>query len=176
MSGIYKLVNSPRSREPIDEHGIICWNMFGGKSILPIKTQVGHECQEEGRIVIKETNEDFRDISLPKTTNKSTNTDNTKVEFVFTNNNYHENKVSEKVDPKVAVIRKWREKKSKSTYDLARKAIINSIKAKFENTAHSKSCTDIDKVDNRKNVPTIIVTNADVEDTSNSNVNQNEAR
>lgn len=173
MSGIYKLVNSPRSREPIDEHGRICWNMFGGNSKLPIKTQVGHECQEESRIVIKETNEDFRDI--PKTTNKSTNTGNTKA-VVFTNNNDHENKVFEKIDPKVAVLRKWREKKSKSTYDLARKAIINSIKAKFENTAHSKSCTDIDKVDNRKNVPTIIVTNADVEDTSNSNVNQNEAR
>lgn len=172
MSGIYKLVNSPRSREPIDEHGIICWSMFGGNSKLPIKTQVGNERQEEA---IKETNEDFRDISLPKTTNKSTNTDNTKA-VVFTNNNYHENKVFEKIDPKVAVIRKWREKKSKSTYDLARKAIINSIKAKFENTAHSKSCTDIDKVDNRKNVPTIMVTNADVEDTSNSNVNQNEAR
>lgn len=139
---------SPRSRAPIDEEGIKLWNNLSeANQYADLETQNNVEQCIDGN----NENHDLR-VLEPKTKDKSTNT--------RPESESNSNKAKPGTKPKDIVLKKWRERQSKSSYELAKKAIINCMKEKFS------SYDDIDRVVYRKD------TIADVEKTSNSNVNR----
>ncbi|CAH2239616.1 jg19137 [Pararge aegeria aegeria] len=163
MSQSVNSINSPRSRAPIDENGVMLWNLLTGYS---------YEIYQQN---IADVNGKDINVIKAETKDKSTSTKNKESEFRLTNTN---RKLKREKYSKDIILRKWRERQLKAKYELARKAIINSIKEKFGNagTYHninkSESCGYGGRVASHGDVPAIVITNADVEDTSNSNVNR----
>lgn len=163
MSKSVNSINSPRSRAPIDENGVMLWNLLADCYTYEKNQQSNPNANTANS----------KHLNKTKTKDKSTSTKNKESEFQSTN-------TSRKLkDPNDIVLRSWRERRSKAKYELARKAIINSIKEKFgrvEDTRYKpESCGYGGKVASEGDVPPIIITNADVEDTSNSNVNHDAA-
>lgn len=154
MSKKIQSIISPRSRAPIDEEGIKIWN-----NLSEVKAHGGYATQNHGEYRENESNDANHKspVQEAKTKDKSTNT--------ILESESNNNKMKTDTKPKDVVLKNWREKQSKLSYELAKKAIINSMKQKFS------SCSDVVRVGYRKD------TTADVEETSNSNVNRlNEGR
>ncbi|CAH0723531.1 unnamed protein product, partial [Brenthis ino] len=137
MSKKLKPINSPRSRAPIDEEGVICWDIL-------------NEVEEQQQGIDNKNTYNIQ-VLEPKIKDKSTNTEPER--------ETNTNKMEVDMKPNDIVLKKWRDTQSVVSYELAKKVVINSLKEKFS------SCVDVDKVVySRDRI-------ADVEETSNSNVN-----
>ncbi|CAF4907243.1 unnamed protein product [Pieris macdunnoughi] len=122
---------------------------------------------DEAAITWWNLNENSKNAS-PKRVETATKSTNTESEFI----------TKIKANPKEIVLQKWRERHSKANYELVRKAVINSIKEKIQNTKHRTIASNLSNIkeDNAKTLPTIIITNADVEETSNLNMDKKQRR
>lgn len=141
---IMKSVLSARSRAPIDSAGIAWWDNFGTRTV----------------------HEDVQQNNEPKFKDKSTNT-NTLTRQTQTSI-FRPN-----LSTKDRVLKKWKQERSKTSYEQARNAIINSLKEKFRE--NERKIGRGKKAENGKAVTFIEIIRDNVEETSNSNVNRDAA-
>lgn len=160
-----KCPHSARSRAPLNEAGAKWWEIFG-----ELDQPAEYFVQNEAKESLDNNSKDIDD-------NKSSNTNNLKVQRALTSKLYENfiGRTMKNVDPKGKVLKKWREDQAKARYEQARKAVINSLKEKFGGPLQQSnvpSVPNVNKGDNTKAIPTIIITGDNVEETSNSNVNR----
>ncbi|KAM3959769.1 LOW QUALITY PROTEIN: ciliary rootlet coiled-coil, rootletin [Aphomia sociella] len=166
MSEIPKSPHSARSRAPINEIGVKWWDLYGTAGASTSISEQSFYIQNEVLSTVHNALEkSFKDKST------CTNTLNAQREIV---SKVYENSINTDVkDPKDKV-KKWKAEQTKSKYEQARKAVINSLKEKFKDAPRSNirpiGCEH--KTDIRKMIPTIIITGDNVEGTSNLNGNR----
>ncbi|CAB3236117.1 unnamed protein product [Arctia plantaginis] len=157
---------SARSRAPINAVAEKWWDTYGSENIT-----------EDMKPNTSSDNKESKENNSKTIDNKSTDTSTLELQRTITSKLYGNfmGKSMKNDDPKVKVLKKWREDQAKARYEHARQAVINSLKEKFCVTQEHRnipSVADTSKADNTRAMPTIIITGDNVEETSNSNVNR----
>lgn len=167
MSNTLQSPLSARSRAPISADAEKWWDTYGSENTIDdMKPSTSFDSKESNKNNSKTID------------NKSTDTSILELQRTLTSKLYGNfmGKSMKNDDPKVKVLKKWRDDQAKARYEHARRAVINSLKEKFCVTQEYRnipSVADISKADNTRAMPTIIITGDNAEETStNSNVNR----
>ncbi|CAG9787047.1 unnamed protein product [Diatraea saccharalis] len=161
MNSNVKSPHSARSRVPIDNIGVKWWDLYGASEATT------SECYVQNEVDVEQTEEQNKIVD------KSTCTNNLLQRYSSIKVYKDDNGKIANLNPKDIVLKKWREEQAKAKYEQARKAVIKSLKEKFEVTPHANTrpIPGANKTCIRKIIPTIIITG----DSEISNLNANVA-
>lgn len=128
MSGTPKSPHTARSRAPLDEAGATWWEIYGSGIQKP---DGDLQPTKESAEAVVNTKMPTGKAKLHKATNTESKLKSDTYKNVVGKSVYSE-------DIKEKVLTRWREEQAKMRYEVARKALINSLKLKFSAQESSK--------------------------------------
>lgn len=159
MSDTPKSPHSARSRAPLDDVGITWWELYGNADTKPTTDDLEDKRRSNNDKVHGKT------AATKTKVDKSTNT------VKKLKSDTYKNVVGKTVDSREIrerVLKKWREEQAKIRYEAARKALIDSLKLKFNSQSNVTT-----KPSNENKMSKTIVTYGKYDKTTEKILNQN---